>query len=352
MYLNLKLGIAASLDRLGLLSALRRYRATRSGLVLTFHRVLTNSDLEKCYEPYIAMSDTVFEDLLKLLCSEFWPVTLKELIEQPEGEGGRQRVALTFDDGWEDTFSVAYPLLLRYEVPATVFICTGLVKEEQQMLPEERFARIWNCCATRGQLPQLQGDLRKWGVSSSATERGGWAGRLKKLPLDAKLMMLSHMEEAYHIPHDGTRRFMTWDEARIMQRGGIDFGSHTVRHSTLKIEQQSTILNELTESRRVISAQLGDTADFLAYPNGAYDERVMELAESAGFSHAFTTEPGFVRRKTNPLAIPRISMADSVVTDRSTLLHAARTRLYLQQVSTGLTSRFWPLRVRDTGYPA
>jgi peptidoglycan/xylan/chitin deacetylase (PgdA/CDA1 family) len=266
MHLNLKLGIAASLDRLGLLAALKRYRASRSGLVLAFHRVLRSSDFDQCYEPYIAMSASVFEDFLKLLCSEFWPVSLEQLIKQPEGENGRQRVAVTFDDGWEDTYSVAYPLLLRYEVPATVFLCTGLMNDDRHMLPEERFARIWNCCEERGKLPQLQGDLRKWGVFSASVARDGWAIRLKRLPLDAKLMMLSHLEESYRISHDVSRRFMTWDDARTMQRGGIRFGSHTVRHSTLKIEQQSTILKELSESRRMMNEQLGETADYLAYP--------------------------------------------------------------------------------------
>jgi peptidoglycan/xylan/chitin deacetylase (PgdA/CDA1 family) len=350
MQLNLKLGIAESLDKLGLLAALKRYRASRSGLVLAFHRVLENSDFDLCYEPYIAMSASVFEDLLKLLCREFWPVSLEQLIKQPEGESGRQRVAITFDDGWEDTFSVAYPLLLRYEIPATVFLCTGLMNDDRHMLPEERFARIWNYCEERGQLRQLQEDLCKWGVSSSSRSRSAWAIRLKRLPLDAKLMMLSHLEEAYRSPHLIARRFMTWNDARTMQRGGVRFGSHTVRHSTLKIEQQSTILKELSESRRMINEQLGEEADYLAYPNGAFDERVMELTKAAGFSHAFTTEPGFVRRKTNPMAIPRISISDSVVTGEHVTLHSPRTRLYLQQVSTDLVSRPWWNRSSDARY--
>lgn len=333
MQLKTKLGVASWLDRLGLLSALKHYRASKSGLILTFHRVLPKSDLDKCYEPYIAMSDTVFEDLLKLLCDEFEAVSLQELLEEPGGQLGRQRIALTFDDGWEDTFSVAFPLLLRYEVPATVFICTGLMQGERQMLPEERFARIWNCCDTNSKLLQLQDDLRAWGVTSSGTGRWAWAGRLKRLPLDAKLLMLSYLEDIYAIPRDGTRRFLTWDEARIMQRGGIAFGSHTVGHSTLKIEGYATILHELTESRQAIFEHLGQAAHYLAYPNGAFDERVIGLVEEAGFTHGFTTRPGFVRRDTYPFAIPRISMADMIVTDNSLLLHRARTRLYLQQLS-------------------
>lgn len=341
MHLSAKLSVAAWLDRLGLLSALKHYRAAKSGLILTFHRILPKSELDKCYEPYIAMSDTVFEDLLKLLCEEFEAVGLQELLEQPGGRHGRQRIALTFDDGWEDAFSIAFPLLLHYEVPATVFMCTGLIQGDHQMLPEERFARIWNCCEANNQIINLQEDLRAWGVSGAGIGRWAWAGRLKRLPLDAKLLMLSHLEETYAIPKDGIRRFLTWEEARVMQRAGITFGSHTVRHSTLKTEGYATILQELTESRQTIFKQLGQAAHYLAYPNGAYDERVIGLAEEAGFTHGFTTQPGFVRRDTCPFAIPRISMADMIVTDNSLLLHRSRTRLYLQQLS----SSSWAARV-------
>jgi hypothetical protein len=76
----------------------------------------------------------------------------------------------------------------------------------------------------------------------------------------------------------------------------------------------------------------------------------MELAQAAGFSHAFTTEHGFVRRKTNPMAVPRVSICDSVVTGESVTLHSPRTRLYLQQVSTGLGARSWWPGSRDAGY--
>jgi peptidoglycan/xylan/chitin deacetylase (PgdA/CDA1 family) len=36
-------------------------------------------------------------------------------------------VAITFDDGYRDNFTEAFPLLLRYRVPATIFVATGLV---------------------------------------------------------------------------------------------------------------------------------------------------------------------------------------------------------------------------------
>ena len=175
---------------------------------------------------------------------------------------------------------------------------------------------------------------------------------MKSLPADAKLTMLSHMERSYQVTAPTIRRLMSWNDARTMQRGGIRFGSHTSRHATLTIEQQSIILNEFSESRRMLSENLGETADYLAYPNGAFDGRIMELARASGFSHAFTTEAGFFHRETDPMAIPRLSIADSVVIGQPVTLNLSRTRLYLQQVVSGMRSKFgWP-RPKNAGYPS
>lgn len=333
MRLGIKLSLASVIDRSGLVTALRRFRSTRSGIVLTFHRVLPQASIDTCYERQIAMTDTVFEQLLILLQREFRVVPLQQLVESQGSLDGLQRVALTFDDGWEDTYSLAYPLMLRYGVPATVFICPGLMGTNR-LLPEERFVRIWRSCKSREQLHLLQNDLRKWTTcNSSSLEMHFWARRLKQLPMDAKHMMLAHLEDIYRVAGDGVRRFMTWDEARIMANNGMTFGSHTMNHSTLKVEQPEHIMEDLVSSRQMIARKLGREITQLAYPNGGYDHRVIELAAEAGYSYGLTTDNGYVTRYTRPLSIPRISMADAVVTDERTSLHFSRTRVYLQRFS-------------------
>lgn len=353
MNLNFKLGLASSLDKLGLLASIRHFYAAKGGLVLTFHRVLKTADAANCYEPHLMMSDTVFERLLALLSGEFQVVSLRRLLEQPSGENRVQRVALTFDDGWEDTYSVAYPLLLRYGMPATVFLCTSLM-DTPQMLPEERFVRIWRSCAMREQTLLLLQDLKTWGGASSPSSGScrDWARHLKRLSLDTKLMMLSHLEHTYRVSADVSRRFLSWSEARIMAQNGINFGSHTARHATLSTEARETIARELTESRETIEQQLGVKPDFLAYPNGAFDNRVMQLTQEAGYTHAFGTRKGLLSNRTDPYAIPRISMDDSTVTGPSAILHASRVRLHLQPFRFRAVPRFLSPMVSAEVHPA
>ncbi len=342
MNLLVKTGLAAGLDKLGLLSVLRYVRSAKQGIVLTFHRVLRDTDKHFSYDPYLVMSESVFEQLLILLRREFQVVSLEQILEHPERTEQRQRVALTFDDGWEDTYSVVYPHLLRYQMPATVFLCTGLM-EPQQMIPEERFGRIWHHCVQTGRLPLLLEDLRKWGAPpSTSKERRSWSQYLKKLTLKTKLVLLSHLEDSYSVPSDSRRHLLTWEEAQIMARNNITFGSHTVNHCTLTAEQDSNILHELKHSRDDLYQQLNVEARFLAYPNGCCNPRIMNLAREAGFSHAFTTEMNYVTRTTNPYAIPRFAMDDFVVSDQSASLNPSRARFYLQALSGGSLARLLP----------
>lgn len=330
MNLNLKIAVASILDKTGIISAVRNYRSGRSGIVLALHRALPAKEVEGSFEPTITITDTVLEQLLLLLCREFRVVSLTHLLNQPEDIGGRQRVALTFDDGWADTFSCAYPLLLRYELPATVFLCPGLMGD-RQVLPEERFVRIWHWCVNHQHIQLLLRDLRKWGLNGGESlVWQTWSRLLKHLALDAKLLMLSHLESTYGVPACAERRFLTWEEVRIMRRSDITFGSHTARHSTLTAEQHPCLEEELRSSREIIEAELHEEIRLLAYPNGAYDRRVIEAARQAGYSHCFTTEQGGFRRSANRFAIPRINIDNSALVDQISLLNPSRVRFHLQ----------------------
>lgn len=330
MNLNIKIAVAFALDKSGIISLIRSYRSTRKGLVLALHRVLPEDDARWSFEPSITITDTVFERLLVLLQQEFHVVSLEQLLNQPNDIEGRQRVALTFDDGWSDTFAWAFPLLCRYKLPATVFLCPGLMKNGG-MIPEERFARIWQWCEAHHHLDLLFLDLQKWGLAGGESyDRYVWSSLLRRLPISVKVLMLNHLETTYGVPESESRKLLTWEEARAMQRSQITFGSHTLHHSTLTTETQRALEEQLRESREEIESNLGVAVRWLAYPNGAYDNRVVEAARRAGYSHCFSTEEGGVDRGANPFAIHRINIDDSSIVGRIRSLHVSRARFHLQ----------------------
>jgi len=111
------------------------------GVVLMYHRVL--SDARPDVDPGMYVTSTAFERHLRLLKSRYELVTIDAFGEWMAGrqQYARPPCAITFDDGWRDNYDVAFPLLRRYEAPATVFLVTGWIGRDD-MLDAERIAQM------------------------------------------------------------------------------------------------------------------------------------------------------------------------------------------------------------------
>jgi peptidoglycan/xylan/chitin deacetylase (PgdA/CDA1 family) len=333
--------LSTIVERTGIASVLRRAIAGRSGLILTLHRVLPAEEQSLCYNPHLVLSESAFVSLLQLLQRDYRVAPLEDVLADPGGSEGHPKVALTFDDGWEDNYRVAFPHLVRFGIPATIFACTGLI-DTLQILPEERFSRLWSHCSEHSTLEELVVDLNHWGMGKSKNlqlrpRQQYWSLELKRMPMSARLLLLDHLEQRYQMSPTQSRRFLTWEQVRVMTRTGlIRLGSHTHRHATLSSESDRDIRQELDDARISLWQQAAAVSDVLAYPNGMYNRRVQELVRSMGFKTALSTIPGFFTRDSNPLAIPRIAVDNTTVTDAGVQLSSSRASFYF--LSSGLRS--------------
>src|ERR1035437_705872 len=119
-----------------------RYLGSQAAIiVLTFHRVLTDGALERSRSlPGTIIRQRTFERLAQSLARSCDLVDLAAGL--PDwGEAARKpRVALTFDDGWTDTATVALPIAQKYGVPIAIFVCPELVGRQLPFWPERAVA--------------------------------------------------------------------------------------------------------------------------------------------------------------------------------------------------------------------
>ena len=133
----------------------------------------------------------------------------------------RRAVAITFDDGYMDTYQHAFPLLRRYGFGATVFLVSDAI-----------------------------------GGDSSFDIQSGY----DRAPM------------------------LGVDEIRTMAAGGIEFGSHTRTHPETLVElDDALLLEELDGSKRAIEEMLGEPVDLFAYPHSKHDSRVESAVAGAGY---------------------------------------------------------------------
>jgi peptidoglycan/xylan/chitin deacetylase (PgdA/CDA1 family) len=106
-------------------------RRPGDAVVLLYHRV--GSDTSE-----ITVSEVDFERHLAALVEKDAPVSLEAAINNGGG------VVVTFDDGYRDFFDVVFPLLVRYRVPATLYLATSLVEGETASSYFEQRRLTWS----------------------------------------------------------------------------------------------------------------------------------------------------------------------------------------------------------------
>ena len=128
---------------------------------------------------------------------------------------------------------------------------------------------------------------------------------LKRLGMPATAYVITDRISA------GDSSFLTWGDLRLLEQAGVTIGSHTVTHTELPSLDDQRARTELTTSRRVLERRLGHPVQWLAYPAGREDARIVSLARSAGYVLAVTTQPGADQHAADPLRLNRYEILDS-----------------------------------------
>ncbi len=244
------------------------------------------------------------ERQLRYLKRQFEVVSLEELVSAlaPGGRVRERMVALTFDDGLRSNVSVAYPLLRRLSLPATFFICPGLI---------ERNAWLWNMEARqrlRSLEPALLGTLaNEVGAPAEVEAFVEW---MKRLPLAVRRDVEAQLRTATRgfRPSETEREqcdLASWQELQSLNPNLVTLGSHTLSHPILSCSSAQEIETEIAGSRAAIESRVQRTADLFAYPNGDQNAAVRECVRRH-YRAAVTTVQTWVPRNCDPCLLPRV----------------------------------------------
>jgi peptidoglycan/xylan/chitin deacetylase (PgdA/CDA1 family) len=282
----------------------------RIGFVLTYHRVLPEeTSLPYPIQPGMVVTAKTFERHLCWLRDRYEVVSLSTLggrLQERESNG--PVCAITFDDGWRDTYSVVFSLLKRYELPATVFITSDYVGTQRWFWPER--------------LGFLTGALETSTGEALAELADGRIEELKLVSPGERDRVIGELEDECRkrgIAFPREPQMMTWDEIREMASAGIEIGSHTCSHVILTEVDASEAEKEIVDSKRMIEEELGRHVDLFCYPNGNHTTAIREMVRGAGYRLAVSTEPGMVDGDSDPWALPRIAVHEDVSRTRSQL---------------------------------
>ena len=284
--------------------------------ILLFHGVIEQQShpvrnylgkhLEECH--FVAM--------LQRLMEHGRPMSMPQITACREsGEPYPPRsFAVTFDDGFENNYRIAAPILRQLNIPATFYVTTGFIENNLMSWIDRIEHAIENATCQDLRLPWLKTPMR---ITSTVGKIAALEVIRAKVKTDKKIdvdaLIASVFEQAnvdFCDKGDGPLDLkMCWDQVRALSRDPLfTIGGHGHRHAILSFLDSEELAVELDTSLEAIRAQEIAVCDY-AYPEGqshCYSDAVVEALQLRGIKCATTAIPGVNTAETNPFELHRI----------------------------------------------
>jgi peptidoglycan/xylan/chitin deacetylase (PgdA/CDA1 family) len=264
-------------------------------VILAYHRVNDEHDAF-----FSGMPTAAFARQIDYVVHNFFTCSLEDAVERMRHRDLPDHAAVvTLDDGYHDNYTQAFPILRRYSIPATIFLTTGAIGTGRRLWHDRVFVAfrrtrlLWlrKWCAALPEFPLNT-------IPDRLHAQAAALRVLRTLDQEARAVAIDRLLHALEIGDDDLATMpcmLNWDEVRIMQRGGVSFGSHTATHPTLTKATHAVVEYEVYDSKRTLEEQLRAPVRTFAYPNGRsedFDESVKGLLRRAGYTCAVTTVAG------------------------------------------------------------
>jgi len=221
-------------------------------------------------------------------------------------------VVITIDDGYSDSFEIAFPLLKRFDLPATVYAVTDFLDGKCWLWTDLMRFILSNTKNENIKIEFAENDKIEKKLSNAVDTfelAGRINSRLKKMPDAEKDAKIAEIAESLNvkIPESPTGDFapINWTQARKMDAEKVEIESHTATHPILTNISEAELDLELQTSKRVLENRLQRTIRHFCYPNGNLNETVEKAVKRAGYSSATTTEYGFNDKNADKFLLKR-----------------------------------------------
>lgn len=220
-------------------------------------------------------AETVFKFLLK----KYTIISLDEFFDlyRKKKKFPRKALVITFDDGRGGNYGLL-PILKKYGVPITIFVCSGIVNSNRH---------FW---------------------FSKKHPLYGFE-QLIDVPNRKKLQILKEIGFEQEKNYSGPQALSK--EQIIEMLPFVNFQSHTMFHSCLTKCDDDEAYEEIFNSKYVLEKEYNLNINAIAYPNGDYSERDIQLCIDVGYEFGLTVDYGFNTCETDPFRLKRISVNDT-----------------------------------------
>ena len=281
-----RMGLSQVIVGAGVARLSRKFWPKNGAIILCGHRVA--DDDEGCLP---GVKPSWLAEQIDYLSRHYHFLSLSKLVDYYERCESipPNSVVMTFDDGFRDNFTNLYPILQRYQVPATVFLATGCVSSDDLPWPQKvgylfQKTKVDSFChITTKEIPVTLNSARDRNTARTTVRKA--LEHMPRVERDQSITELYGLLQV-EIPRD---RMLTWAQVKTMQKGGIEFGAHTFSHPWLPLMSPEEARWEMEASLHDIQHHCGITRPPFVFPSGFRTPDLVKMAISVGFRCVFQT---------------------------------------------------------------
>ncbi len=284
-------------------------------MIAMYHRIISPQSTDDYLEPGMYVTPETFSMHCNLFKRYFHVVQLSDIIIQKVEADKKPLCAITFDDGWLDFYTNAFPVLLKNSLPSTVFLPTDYIGSEEHFWTDH-LATILKKVYT--QATRFENCKFEPLIEQILSCRGNLVTRidtsinlLKPYPTIQIKKIIDELAKIVQGSSGLKRAFLSWDEVKLLKTSGlVTFGSHTAGHRILTSESEDIIIKELNSSRERLLSEHAVDHELIpfCYPNGGVTQAISKIVKNTGYYCALTTKRGWNNRECDRYTLRRIGM--------------------------------------------
>ena len=308
----------------GLYERIWRARSLKEpfSFVVIYHRVVAdNATSEDLLGVEKGISALQFEQQMRFLLRHFTPVSASRI--QPDLDR-EIKFAVTLDDGYEDNYLVAAPILKRLGIPATFYVVSDFVGTDRlfwweqvaELMRQSKNQQL-DMQAVVPELCRADNQTNVFPLRDHVEREYAYeqlCSRIREGPHANIALHVNSIAEYLDVPlREQGRHYglMNWQQLRDLVGQGFEIGGHSASHCNVVGADESLLHRELIESANVIEKKVGALVESFAYPYGIFEASskvVAGLLDRTNCKAAFTTAQGVVSAALPAYELPRMQL--------------------------------------------
>jgi peptidoglycan/xylan/chitin deacetylase (PgdA/CDA1 family) len=286
--------------------------------VLTYHRVTDIKESPFLDPSLISATPATFTQQMQYLMGKYNVISMTDVLNAVKNNSGlpRRAVLITFDDAYHDFIEFAWPVLKRFQLPATIFVPTAYPdKTDQSFWNDRLYSVLFHTSKTEISIMPI-GTLQLGTCEERRQSLEKLKSYLKTIDHTKAMALVNEICFKLDEIHIYQKTTLSWEELRQLASKGVTIGAHTRTHPILPKLSYEDIRTEIIGSQSDLQKNIGTIYPIFCYPNGGYDDNVVNILKEEGFILAFSTMDGHNDlRYTNHLLLRRTN-----ITTRTSLL--------------------------------